>query len=91
MSEPDWALEPGDEEKYLNWHGWERHLSPRDKWRLVVARATLEPEHEADFSLAYARKHASAEFHDDLHEAGADPAELALVRLEAELDSYPAR
>jgi hypothetical protein len=32
MSEPDdWALEPGDEEKYLSWHGWERHLSPRDK------------------------------------------------------------
>ncbi len=90
MSDPDWSLEDGDEEKYLNWHGWERHLSPRDRWRLVLARATLEPDHEGDFALTYARKNASAEF-EDLQEAGDDPLKRALVRLEAELDSYPAR
>lgn len=92
MSEPDdWQLEDGDEQKYLLWHGWEHHLNARDRWRLVVARATLEPDDEGDFADRYARLHASSEFHEDLHEAGDDPKERALVRLEAELDSYPYR
>lgn len=73
----------------MGWHDWERHLSPRDRWRLAFARAHLKPEHEEDFALRYARLHASGEFHDDLLEAGDDPAERAVVRLEAELDSYP--
>lgn len=89
--EPDWTLPPVDEARYLGWYDWEQHLGPRDRWRLAFARAHIEAEQQADFALCYARLHASAEFHDDLREAGDDPAELARVRLEAELDSYPSR
>ncbi len=89
--EPDWTLDADDEARYLGWYSWERHLSPRDRWRLGFARAYLEPEQQADFALRYARLHASGDFQDDLNEADDDPAERALVRLEAELDSYPSR
>lgn len=91
MTEPDWSLDPHDEGRYLGWHDWERHLSPRDRWRLAFARAHLEPEHEGDFALRFARLHSSGEFQDDLHEAGGDPVQRAVVQLEAELDSYPNR
>jgi len=86
---PDWTLPPGDEARYLDWHDWERYLSSRDRWRLAFARAHIEAEQQADFALRYARLHASGEFQDDLNEAGGDPVERAVVRLEAELDSYP--
>ncbi len=89
--EPDWSVSPEDASTFLDWFAWERYLSPRDRWRLACARSTLEPQDGAAFALNHAAVLASGDFQDDLELAGDDPAERAVVRLEAELDCYPDR
>ena len=86
-----WHVPEPEAEKYLGWWGWEKHLGAKDRYRLYFTRSLMTPEDEEDFALEYADVHSSGEFEDALEEAGDDRAARAMVRLEAELDSYPYR
>lgn len=86
----DYDIPAEDAARFLGVYAWEAYLNAFDRWHLYVARAGLagNPEHEAHFALTLASTLTSAEFADDLAEAGDDPRQRAQVRLEAELASY---
>lgn len=86
----DWTL-PDDLERFLGLYNWERQLSDKDLYRLAVSRSLVTDEDVDQIALEHVRVLTSEEFRDALNETRNDPAARAVVRLEAELDSYPFR
>ncbi len=89
MAQNLWDVPPELTERYLGWFGWKARLSDKDRYRLAFTRSLMTPEHEEDFALAFADMMESAEYNDGLEETCGNPKARAVVRPEAELDSFP--
>ena len=66
-------------------------LSEKDLYRLAVSRSFVTEHDVNTIALEHTRVLSSSDFRDSLDETKDDPAARAVVRLEAELDSYPLR